>query len=381
MILTNKQEEGLKISVERYRHKERYTTIAGYAGVGKSTLIRFIISALDIPQDRVAYIAYTGKAAQVLRNKGCPNAMTAHKFLYKAYQQKDGTYKFFPREIPLVPCDVVVVDEVSMLPKDMWELLLSHNIYVIACGDPGQLPPIGESNGILEHPHVFLDQIMRQAQDNDIIRLSFDIREGKRIVPYKGQNVNIVPHNELIDGMFTWADQIICGKNATRYKINDFCRKNLWGDSYLKGPTIGDRVICLHNEWKTISDNFEPLINGTVGYIQDLNEFNSLYFHKGALIDFCSEDDDGLFRNLNIDWKLITEHKPSITKDNFRKIPKIFHPKLFDYGYCITAHKSQGSEYPKVLVIEEMLKQDEHRRWLYTACTRASEKLTLVLNR
>ena len=86
MILTNKQEEGLKISVERYRHRERYTTIAGYAGVGKSTLIKFIISALDIPQDRVAYIAYTGKAAQVLRNKGCPNAMTAHKFLYKAYQ-------------------------------------------------------------------------------------------------------------------------------------------------------------------------------------------------------------------------------------------------------------------------------------------------------
>ena len=92
---------------------------------------------MDIPLEEVAYIAYTGKASQVLRNKGCPNAMTAHKFLYKAYPRKNGTFKFVPREEPLIPCKMVVIDEVSMLPKPMWELLLSHHIYVIACGDPG----------------------------------------------------------------------------------------------------------------------------------------------------------------------------------------------------------------------------------------------------
>ena len=84
MILTNKQQEGLKIAVQRYKDREPYTVISGYAGSGKSTLIKFIISALGLEDDEVAYVAYTGKAAQVLKQKGCPNAETAHKLLYKA---------------------------------------------------------------------------------------------------------------------------------------------------------------------------------------------------------------------------------------------------------------------------------------------------------
>lgn len=109
----------------------------------------------------MAYIAYTGKAAQVLRNKGNPGAMTAHRLLYKSIQKKDGTFVHIPRDELNSDCDIVVVDEVSMLPKPMWNLLLSHGVYVIACGDPGQLPPIGEENGVLENPHIFLDEIMR----------------------------------------------------------------------------------------------------------------------------------------------------------------------------------------------------------------------------
>jgi len=207
MELTRKQEEGLKIAVERYHNNEPYTVIAGYAGTGKSTLIKFIISALDIDPERVAYIAYTGKAAQVLRNKGCPTAMTAHRLLYKSLQRADGTFIHIPRDSLNSDCDIVVVDEVSMLPKQMWELLLSHNVYVIACGDPGQLPPIGEENGILDRPHIFLDEIMRQAAESEIIRLSADIRAGKIIKPYKGSEINVVRQRDLCDGMFTWADQ------------------------------------------------------------------------------------------------------------------------------------------------------------------------------
>ena len=78
MNLTAKQEEGLKIAVERFKNHEPYTCISGYAGTGKSTLIKFIIAALDIPPEEVSYVAYTGKAAQVLKQKGCPNPVTAH---------------------------------------------------------------------------------------------------------------------------------------------------------------------------------------------------------------------------------------------------------------------------------------------------------------
>ena len=138
MILTRKQEEGLKIAVERFRNHEKYTCIAGYAGSGKSTLIKFIISALGVDQEsEVAYVAFTGKAANVLQTKGCPNATTAHKLLYKARPLPNGNFIFEEKYLGDSGLKVIVVDEISMLPRQMWELLISHGIYVIAAGDPG----------------------------------------------------------------------------------------------------------------------------------------------------------------------------------------------------------------------------------------------------
>ena len=180
ITLTKKQEEGLRTAVARYQIGEKYTVIAGFAGSGKSTLIKFIIEALKIPQEEVAYVAYTGKAATVLQSKGCANAITAHKLLYKAKPMPNGTYKFYPKPVGSLEYRVIVVDEVSMIPRPMWELLLMHNAYILATGDQAQLPPINpdDDNHALDRPHVFLDEIMRQAQDSEIIRLSMHIREG-----------------------------------------------------------------------------------------------------------------------------------------------------------------------------------------------------------
>lgn len=384
MELTHKQEEGLKIAVDRYRHNEPYTVISGYAGTGKSTLIKFIISALGIDPERVAYIAYTGKAAQVLRNKGCPTAMTAHRLLYKSLQRADGTFIHIPRELLNSDCDIVVVDEVSMLPKQMWELLLSHNVYVIACGDPGQLPPIGEENGILDHPHIFLDEIMRQATESEIIRLSADIRAGKIIKPYKGSEINVVRQRDLCDGMFTWADQILCGKNITRHTMNNYYRNMQYGED-IPAPIVGDKVICLKNNWDKITATGDALVNGTIGTIEEIATYPNPWLNPMCIIDFAPEtidktdSRDQVFHELLMDYKLITTKEATVNKENFRMFPKKLRPEQFDYGYCITVHKSQGSEYDKVLVLEEVLKRADHARWLYTACTRAAKKLTLVL--
>ena len=121
------------------------------AGTGKSTLIKFIIAALNLDPEDVCYVAFTGKAATVLQQKGCPNATTAHKLLYHAKQMPDGKYTFVPKkERPLYK--LIIVDEVSMLPKAMWELLLRWRIPIIACGDPEQLPPVDkdEDNHLLD---------------------------------------------------------------------------------------------------------------------------------------------------------------------------------------------------------------------------------------
>ena len=210
MILTKKQQEGLNTAVDRYKNKEAYTCIAGYAGTGKSTLISFIIEALNLKHKEVAYVAFTGKAANILSRKGCPNATTAHKLLYKAIPLPTGGFRFEEKFLGDSGLKVIVVDEVSMLPIEMWNLLLKHGIYVIAAGDPGQLPPVDKDsdNHVLDKPHIFLDEIMRQAQDSEIIRLSMWIREGKPIsnFPCSNKQVMILKPNEVVTGAYLWAD-------------------------------------------------------------------------------------------------------------------------------------------------------------------------------
>ena len=391
MELTRKQEEGLRIAIDRYNHNESYTVIAGYAGTGKSTLINFIIAALEVnPEDEVAYITFTGKASEVLREKGCPNAMTAHKLLYYSKQMPNG--KFFYRPRPSLEKDykVIVVDEVSMLPKDMWDLLLTHGIYVIACGDPFQIPPIdkNQDNGILNNPHIFLDEVMRQAKESDIICLSMDIREGKKINPFKGNDTQVFNKKDLCDGMYFWADQILVSTNKSRHDINSYIRDDL-GRGF--EPEINDKVICLRNCWDTLSEKqCDPLINGSIGTISAMHMESIDYIIMGQKVtapilvtDLITSNDE--YKNLHIDYTALTTgekffnpRQEYIIRKN-KQNPEL--PIEFNFGYAITGHRAQGSQWNKVLVLEESFPFDriEHARWLYTTVTRAAEKLTLIL--
>lgn len=358
-----------------------------YIVTHNTTLVNFIIDALNLDKENdVAFIAYTGKAAKVLKSKGNKNAMTAHKLLYKAVKNPNGTYRFYPK-LTIDDYKLIVVDEVSMLPKKMWELLLSHHIPVLATGDPGQLPALTEGTDILNNPHVFLDEIMRQAQESEIIRLSMDIRNGKLIKPFKGKEVNVVCASDLNQGMLAWADQIICAKNDTRYYLNDVCRKLFWGVDSGALPVVGDKIICLHNDWKKLNSLEDPLINGAIGTIKNYKVLYDKDLKDNILkLDFMPEEYDdnnllGLFSMDNVDYNQLVNHTPSVTQDNYYLLPKSYKLQSFDYGYAITCWKAQGSEYQKVLGIEENFpfKQEEHKRYLYTLVTRASEKLTLVL--
>lgn len=381
MILTNKQEEGLRLAIQRYKNKEPYTVISGYAGSGKSTLVKFIISALGLYNEDVAYIAYTGKAALVLKEKGCPNATTAHRLLYQSFPRKDGTFYHKPRKPLEYPYKLIVVDEISMLPKEMWNLLLSHRVHILALGDPGQLPPIGEDNGILQNPHVFLDEIMRQAQESEIIRLSMSVREGNELKLYKGNEVQIIEKKELVSGMLTWADQILVAKNETRRKVNQLMRgylHNVFDDT---NPVNGDKVICLRNYWDEPNEINDVMVNGTIGYISNIQEIPHLHplLRNTRIVNFTPDYSQHKFNDLLIDNQLLTTGYPIINQKNFNMFKRLPNrPKEFDYGYAITCHKSQGSEYDKVLVFEEWLKGGDHSRWLYTAATRAKEKLVIV---
>ena len=394
MELNDKQKQGLDIAVDRYKRKERYTVISGYAGTGKSTLVKFIVAALPNinPDEDVIYTSFTGKATQVLQKKGNKNVSTLHKLLFESIPKPDGT--FFRKPVEFIPYKIVIVDECSMVPKELLQRLIKYNVHIICLGDPGQLPPINknEDNHLLDHPHIFLDEIMRQEAESEIINLTMDIRAGKPLTRYQGKEVQVLNKDELTTGMLLWADQIICAKNETRIALNNQMR-DLLGRS--GGPQDGDKVICLKNNWDIYSVNDNPLVNGTIGYLKD--SF-STYINLPRQItsdgqpkkldiltaNFISdtEEDYGI---LNMDKQLITTGVPGLDWKTSYKMGRNWRfqdkiPDQFTYGYAITCHKSQGSEWDNILVIEEgfPFEKEEHKQWLYTAATRAAKKLVII---
>ena len=378
MELTRDQENALKVAVKRYKNKEAYTVIAGYAGTGKTTLVKFIIEALKIPENKVAYIAYTGRASLVLKNKGCENAITAHKLLYYATENLDGTYEFTPKRSLDGEYKLIVLDEASMLPDEMWQLLLTHRVHVLALGDIGQLPPIEGDSGILEHPHAVLNEVVRQALESPIIRLSMDIRNGKWIEYGGPKECRVMRPEEVTDGLLIGADQVICGKNITRHSLNEKIRKIKFKDEYKPEPINGDKIVCLKNQWVEVGDNMEPLVNGMLGEISNIKLSDDKLYKLKLTADFLS-DNNGLYEQLDMDYKMFVDKEPTINKDNWKLFVNAKKAYEFDYGYAITCHKSQGSEFEKVIVYDEWLgDKEKHQKWLYTAVTRASKMLVLV---
>ena len=390
MELTIKQQLGLQVAVQRFKNKEKYTCISGYAGSGKSTLVMFIVQSLPgiDPETDVVYATFTGKAAQVLLKKGNKNVSTLHKLLYESLPRPDGSW--YRKPVERIPYKIVVVDEVSMVPQSMIEQLFKYSIYLLALGDPFQLPPIQKDdvNTLLNKPHVFLDEIMRQAQESEIIRVSMDIREGKDLSLLDGKEVKIFDNSQFTEDMLLWADQVLVATNQTRINLNNTMRRLLGREG---GPQDGDKVICLKNEWDILADNEDPLVNGTIGFLKDSYStyVNFPRFLGGHHFDVLQSDfvSDGgaLFRDINMDQKMImTGEKCCDWKTAYTIGRNLNHnhklPKEFTYGYAVTCHKAQCSQWEKVLIVEEKFPFDktEHARWLYTALTRAEEKAVII---
>lgn len=391
MILTERQETGLKTALTKYKNHEKYVTISGYAGTGKTTLVHFIIEALDVEEDKVAYATFTGKAAEVLRKKGNKHAMTLHRLLYDSIPRPGGG--FFRKPKLTLDYTIVVVDELSLAPKSMIDMLLKHKVFCIFLGDPGQLPMIDktESHDYLDHPDVFLDQIMRQAAESEIIRLTMKIREGEEIPYGQGSEVMIVPKKELVTGHMLWADTILTATNATRHGTNAQMRQLLGFEGELNE---GEKIIFKANYWEDLNDEGDALVNGTLGTVTNIynSYINIPYYIKNdrhhiptIMCDFKPEI-GASYPSVNLDKDFLINETACVDwRVSYRlgkmrnKIGDIL-PRHATYGYAITGHAAQGSQFPKVLVLEENFPFDreEHKRWLYTCCTRPQEKLVLV---
>ena len=329
----------------------------------------------------------------MLRKKGNKNVSTLHRLLYEHIPRPAGG--FFRKPKPRIDYDIVVVDEVSMAPKSLIDLLFSHNRpYIVCLGDPFQLPPIDkdEDNHLLDHPHVFLDEIVRQAQESEIIRLTMQIRNQDPIDYTDGNEIKVMPYSQLNTGVLQWGDQILTATNAKRHSINNQMR-TLMGRT--GGPIDGDKIICLRNYWEDSSMNGDALVNGTIGILansfqtwRELPRFIKSNVSRFDVLvgDLIIPDTQDIYPMVDIDHHMMLTGDKCCDWRLSYKLGKLKHkygeivPKEFTYAYAITCHKSQGSEWDKVLVLEENFPFDktEHARWLYTAATRASDKLVLV---
>lgn len=188
---------------------------------------------------------------------------------------------------------------------------------------------------------------MRQAKESDIICVSMDIREGKKLHPYKGNDIQIFKRNDLVDGMYFWADQILCATNNSRKDINMYTRKLLGrGDE----PEIGDKVICGRNCWDKVSvKENNPLVNGTIGYIKEMQLIEKPYYFGGSIhwapvLESTISVSDDEYSTVDVDYKDLTTNEKFFTPPQeylIRKNKKnIGMPIDFNYGYAITVHKS-----------------------------------------
>lgn len=249
------------------------------------------------------------------------------------------------------------------------------------------------NNHVLDNPHIFLDEIMRQAQESEIIRLSMHIREGKPLHTFETVNdeVMFVKQGEITSGMLTWADQILCATNNNRHKINAQMRQiKGFGDL----PEIGDKVINLHNEWDIMSSKGNPLTNGIIGNIKRMEDDKMVlpFWCKVSTkeipllyLDITGDEEGETFDDIPCDYNQLITGKPTLDgRDEYQLISKLrlTPPLHVNYGYAITVWKAQGSEWNKILLFDEKWPfiAEDKRRYLYTGITRAVDKLVIVQN-
>lgn len=343
------------------KNRNQVFTIFGYAGTGKTTIARELADSIN---GTVLYAAFTGKAAMIMRKNGCHGARTIHSLIYKAVQDpEDGSVEFVLNdESPLRDAALLIVDECSMVDGDLGRDLLSFGVPILVLGDPGQLPPI-EGAGFFNtpNPDVLLTRIHRQAKDNPIIHLATLAREGKQI-PYgtygSTQVVKSAKKSTLVEH-----DQVIVGRHVTREGMIQRYRKLRGFEDDL--PMPGERLICIKN------NRTKNILNGEMF---DLLDRQAIKAHGFTRYKVQSQDSETAAMFVKVHDSFFLGGKPPHWKI-------LQGTDEFQFGYAITCHKAQGSQWGKVLVFDESwCFRDSSAKWLYTAITRAQESLTIVRN-
>ncbi|KAB0269027.1 ATP-dependent DNA helicase [Microvirga brassicacearum] len=359
------QESALK-DVRRWladKGGRQFFYLAGFAGTGKTTLAKEMAEGVA---GCVLYGAFTGKAALVLQRKGCVGASTIHSMIYTVQRGKGGIAEFVLNvDSPVNGAALVIIDEVSMVSEELARDLLSFGTRVLVLGDPAQLPPVrGTGYFTSGEPDVMLTEVHRQARDNPIIRLSMDVREGRSLDIGSYGNSKVIRRGQVDQAEVMKADQVLVGKNLTRRTYNGRMRElqNFKG-TY---PVVGERLVCLRNNKE------KGLLNGGLWKVAKRVSATA----KGINL-IVEPDDAGMAvraTDVRIHPYLFEGRETELDWKEKRKFDE------FDFGYALTVHKSQGSQWDNVYLFDESGSFGEHQsNHLYTGLTRAAEQITIVV--
>ena len=412
--LTADQENAKNLIAEWFFNTLDQTfVLSGYAGTGKTFLIDYVVRhvlRLKIGEEAV-FVSPTGKAAANLV-KGGTVAGTVHSLIYvrdgeefdvdengEIIERQELT--FFKREKIDERIRLIIVDEASMINETVLNDLLSFGVKCLFSGDEAQLPPVNGTCTFLQNPHYTMKEIVRQAADNPIIKVATMAREGKRI-PFGnyGDKVCVVSKSSLDmetrKRLFLKADQIICGRNKTRNALNKEIRgyKSISEDQIL--PTDGEKLICTLNDWAKPLDKDEQffLVNGIIGTAWNVTEcfddlatmdFQADFLEESVKVPFDTAIfTRGTYQHLYGERAVTLSDGSVVHEGNFALLHKLRATGeepicRFEFAYAVTCHKAQGSEFDFVIVFDEAWAfGEEKNRWLYTAITRAKEKLLII---
>lgn len=365
----------------------------GPAGTGKTSIARYLAESAGL---MVKYVTFTGIAAHRMIKSGCSGAQTIHSLIYKPRERSTSEVRELQRELDLAKkdgasqdvideltaqlsdlketaeqpsfelnesssvrgCSLIVVDEAPMVGRKIAEDLLSFEIPILALGDPNQLPPVRDAGFFTSDPNFTLTEIHRQAKGSPIIHYATMARNGDPIPFGESGDSRVVEKGVLKIEHLMEADQVIVGRNRSRNHVNQKAREFLGRKSLY--PEEGDRLICTRNH------NELGLLNGSQWIVTRITDHGL----DVAEVRLESADSaqvwEGPMHKLPFEGETVS---PWIAREAGH----------FDYAYAITAHKAQGSQWNHVIVVDESgCFRGDSRRWLYTAITRAAEKVTVI---
>ena len=334
----------------------------GYAGTGKTTLVKHIAEGVD---GKVLFAAFTGKAACVMRSKGCYSASTIHSLIYKARESGEETPSFeLWNDAPASKAKLIIIDECSMVDAELARDLMSFGVPLLVLGDPAQLPPIHGGGFFTDaKPDAMLTEVHRQAQNDPIVRLSMEIRAGNPLTQGQYGETQVVRRDALDPKRVLDADQVLVGRNVTRRAYNARLRERRGFADAL--PMAGDKLVCLRNNRR------KGLFNGGLWIVKERPKA------RRQIIRMRLKPDEDFGERLI---------KVSVRPECFTGAIEEFDWQQrkaydeFDFGYVLTVHKAQGSQWDDVVLFDESGAFPDNRdRWLYTGVTRAAKRLTIVV--